>query len=360
MTHSILRFKSFKSSLLWIFLLAIAVFAACSKDSNPTPIPVDKTALQDSINAAQSLHDGTVEGTKPGQYVVGSKATLQTAIDAANAVLADPNSTQSEVTSATANLSAAMNTYRAQLISEISAANLMGFWKMNGNTSDSSGNARDGTITTGHPYFGAGTPTLIADRFGRANMCYHFDMGGNIDVPYDIALNPQQMTISLWSKKQILGRTLNTDSYYLVAMNRWNGYKLQYQSANKIFFTVKGASGTDTSYYDRDDEVAVLDNDVWYHVVVTFTAGEMDFYINGDLVKSWTNTPFPPVTQTSPVDFVIGQDLPTSDYSTDVNDGNHYVNYGGYFTGDIDDVMFYNIALTGPQIKSIYENQKTL
>ncbi len=359
MTHSILRFKSFKSSLLWIFLLAIAVFAACSKDSNPTPIPVDKTALQDSINAAQSLHDGTVEGTKPGQYVVGSKAALQTAIDAANAVLADPNATQQEVTSATANLSAAMGTYRANLITEISAANLMGFWKMNGNTSDSSGNGRDGTITQGHAYFGAGTPTLTADRFGRTNMCYHFDMGGNIEVPYDIALNPQQMTISLWSKKQLLGRTVNTDTYTLLSLKRWYGYKVQYQRENKIFFTVRASDGTDSAYYDRDSDPTVLDNEVWYHVVVTFNAGTMNFYINGDLVKSYTDTPFPPVTLTSPIDFVIGQDLPTNQYSLDSNDP-FYVNYGGYFTGDIDDVMFYNIVLTAPQVMSIYDNQKTL
>jgi hypothetical protein len=69
----------------------------------------------------------------------------------------------------------------------------------------------------------------------------------------------------------------------MFVMNRWNGYKVQYQSANKIFFTVKGVNGTDTAYYDRDDVTAVLDNDVWYHVVVTFKAGEMNFYINGDL-----------------------------------------------------------------------------
>lgn len=359
MTPIMLHSKSFKSYLLWSALFSLLFFAACTKSSDPDPIPVDRTALQDSINAANAMISSTVEGTKPGQYQVGSKAILQDAIDAATAVVSDPAATQQEVISATANLHAAMDAYRAKLIEEISAANLMGYWKMNGNPADSSGNARNGVITQGHAYFGAGTPSLTEDRFGRANMSYHFDKGGNIEVPYDVALNPQQLTISLWSKKQLLDRTLNMDTYTLVSLNRWNGYKVQYQGANKIFFTMKAASGSDTAYYDRDDEVAVLDNDVWYHVVVTFKAGEMNFYINGDLVKSWTNTPFPPVTLTSPVNFVIGQDLPTSQYSTTDGDAN-YVNWGGFFTGDIDDVMFYNVVLSEPQIKSIYDNQKSL
>ena len=39
--------------------------------------------------------------------------------------------------------------------------------------------------------------------------------------------------------------------------------------------------------------------------------------------------------------------------------GNFLVDYGGFWTGDMDDVMFYNIALTGPQVQSIFNNQNT-
>jgi len=358
MKQSILRFKFLKTAVACSLLLAV-VFAACSKnDSNPPP-PPDKTALQDTIDVAQSLYDGTVEGTKPGQYEVGSKADLQTAIVAGNAVVADASVTQAQVTSATANVHAAIETYKSHRINEISPSNLMGFWKFNGNTNDSSGNGRDGTAMQGHAYYGAGNLALTADRFGRSGMAYHFDNGANVEVPFSTSLNPQQMSISLWCKKSPGSRVLNTDTYTLLSLNRWNAYKLQYQSANKIFFTVKAVNGTDTAYYDRDDETAVLDNEVWYHVVVTFKPGEMDFYINGDLVKAWTNTPFAPLTLATPVNFVIGQDLPTSAYSTIDGDAN-YVNWGGFFSGDIDDVMFYNIALDGPQVKSIFENQKTL
>ena len=350
------RFKLISAVLC--SLLLTSIFVGCSKDSDPPPPPPDKSALQDTIDVAQALYDGTVEGTKPGQYEVGSKADLQTAIDAGNGVVADASVTQAQVTSATANVHAAIDTYKSHLIKEISAANLMGYWKFNGNTNDSSGNGRDGTAMQGHVYYGAGNLALTADRFGRSGMAYHFDGGSNVEVPYSTSLNPQQMSISLWCKKSPGGRTLNTDTYTLLSLNRWNGFKLQYQSANKIFFTVKAVNGTDTSFYDRDDETAVLDNEVWYHVLVTFKPGEMDFYINGDLVKAWTNTPFAAITLATPINFIIGQDLPTSTYLT--VDGDFQVAWGGFFTGDIDDVMFYNIALDGPQAKSIFENQKTL
>jgi hypothetical protein len=358
MSKQVFISRAFKATAFCSLLFAIAVFASCSKNNSTPPPPVDKSALKDSITTAQALHDGTAEGTKPGEYEVGSQSNLQTAIDAAKAVDADASSTQQEVTSATANLHAAMETYKSKLISEISPANLIGYWKMNGNAADSSGNGHDGTVTQGHAYYGAGTPTLATDRFSRANMCYHFDGGGNIEVPYAAALNPPEMSISIWFKKSTAGRTINTDTYTMTSLNRWNGYKLQLQSANKVFFTAHATDGTDTTYYDRDDESFVADNDTWYHTIVTFKAGEMDFYINGDLVKSWTDVPFSPLTLANPINFVIGQDLPTDKYLT--VDGDFQVAWGGFWTGDLDDVMFYNVALSATQVKSIYENQKTL
>ena len=176
MKSSFFQFKFLKNALLWTFLLGIIVASCGKKDSTP-PVPIDKTALQDSINAAASLNTGTAEGVKPGEYVVGSKAPLITALAFADSVLSNPNSTQIAVTNAVANLHAAIAAYRGNVIAEIAAANLIGYWKMNGNANDSSGNGNNGTVTAGHPFFGAGMPTLTADRFGRANMAYHFDKG---------------------------------------------------------------------------------------------------------------------------------------------------------------------------------------
>ncbi|MEP6713540.1 MAG: LamG domain-containing protein, partial [Ferruginibacter sp.] len=225
----------------------------------------------------------------------------------------------------------------------------------------------NGTVTTGHPYFGAGTPTLVADRFGRAGFAYHFDKGGNIDVPYKASLNPQQMSFSLWVKWTSTGRTINPNTYTMLAMNRWNGYKFQLQDIHLPFFTVKVVKApADTTIYDRATDVGfpVAEN-TWRHLVVTFKSGFMSFYINGDLVTTWDAASSRPVpgnalTLGNAVDFVIGQDLPTNKYLTVDPTGNLLVDYGGFWTGDMDDVMFYNIALDGPQVKSIFTNQNTL
>ncbi len=361
------QFRFLKTTALLAFVLGI-IFTSCSKkDSGPAPVPVDKVALQAAITTAQGFNDNTVEGTKPAQYEAGSKSALTTALNASKLILADPNATQASVNNTTAQLLAAITAYQTHRINEIAAASLIGFWKMNGNANDSSGNNNNGTVTAGHAFFGAGLPTLTTDRFSRPGLAYHFDKGGNINVPYKASLNPQQMSISLWAKWSGTGRTINADTYTFVAMNRWNGYKFQLQSGHLPFYTVSVVRSVgDTTIYDRDDAGIAIAENTWRHVVVTFKSGEMKFYINGDLVKTWDATTPNPVpgnalTLRNPVDFVIGQDLPTNKYVTvDDGTGRFFVEYGGFFTGDMDDVMFYNIALDGPQVKSIFVNQNTL
>lgn len=368
MNFTTFGFKFFKRVMLFSLLLTLILASCSKKDSTPPIPPADKTVLKASITSSQTLYDGTTEGTKPGQYEVGSKTDFKTKLDAAKAVDADGAATQTAVTNANAQLLAAATTYETHRINEIAAASLLGFWKMNGNANDSSGNDNNGVVTVGHAFYGAGTPTLTTDRFGRADMAYHFDHGGNINVPYNISLNPQQMSLSLWAKWSSTGRTLNTDTYTMIAMNRWNGYKFQLQSTHLPFYTVKVVKAVgDTTIYDRDTgDGFEVPEDTWRHLVVTFTSGTMSFYIDGDLVKTWDAASIRPVpgnglTLTDPIDFVIGQDLPTSEYTlADDGTGRFFVNWGGFFTGDLDDVMFYNVALEGPQVHSIFINQNTL
>lgn len=363
MKSTIAKWKFFRLGLLATLLMGI-VLVSCDKDDPAPSTPTDKTALSSAIATANGLLANTVEGTHPGQYEVGSQAALAAALAAANSVYNNPDATQAAINNATQQLLAAIAAYQGHLIEEIAASSLVGFWKMNGNTNDSSGNNRHGVATTGHPFFGAGTLSSTADRFGRANMAYSFDKGANIQVPYSAALNPQAMSISLWAKWTSTGRTLNPDTYTFVALNRWNGYKFQLQGGHLPFYTVKVLRGPgDTTIYDRDDAgVPIIENE-WHHIVVTFQSGTMSFYIDGDHVKTWdASTPNPvpgtALTLPTPIDFVIGQDLPTDKYLT--VDGDFQVAWGGFFTGDMDDVMLYNIALSGPQVHSIFVNQNTL
>jgi Concanavalin A-like lectin/glucanases superfamily len=248
--------------------------------------------------------------------------------------------------------------FTTQLLQEVSAANLVAFWKFSGNALDSSGNGHDGTLMTGWTGNSAATavdgatlPILVPDRFGRPGMAYYFNNGATIVVPYSSALNPQNFTICLW-----LRRDGTNSNNYMVSLDRWLGYKFQLQGGNLPFLTVN----TSTGDHDQDDGGTPIDlPNVWRHVAVTFTPGTEKFYIQGKLVQTATVTGTPlPVS--SSINLSIGNELPKANYNmVNSSDPNYF--YGGdFFMGALDDIRFYNTALTDAEILSIYTDESSL
>ena len=86
MTHSTIRFKFIKLIMILTLFLGIVVTSCKKTPATPPPPPADKTALQASITVAQGLMSSTVEGTKPGQYEVGSQAALLIVLNPSKAV----------------------------------------------------------------------------------------------------------------------------------------------------------------------------------------------------------------------------------------------------------------------------------
>ena len=218
--------------ILPLFILLAAILFAlpsCKKDNNGNSnSPADKTALNSLIDSVNNILSTTAEGSKPGEYGIGAKEALDSTLQLAMLVTASDGYTQQQINNATSNLERAVTTFGSHLIQEVSVANLVAFWKFNGNTIDSSGNGHDGELKTGWtgpgdaPVDGNTLPKLVADRFGRANMAYDFNNGATVEVPYDAALNPQSFTISCWMKRH--GTNCNN---YFFSLNRWNGYKFQ-------------------------------------------------------------------------------------------------------------------------------------
>ena len=336
---------------MWAMILPLSMslfLSGCKKDKEEPCPTVNYTTLDATIQQAVDLNAAAVEGTEIGQYQAGAKAALQTAKDLAKSVRDTECVTQAALDAANTNLLAAITVFDGKKVTDVSPANLIAHWLFNGNANDATANGNNGTPTAGHAFWGGGAaPQLVADRFGNANYCYHFDQGCNIEVPYSTALNPQTLSISLWIKME---EQANND--YIIAMNRWNGWKLNLQDANYLFFTVKAIYNSAEAYYDRDSNPQAITADIWTHVVVTFTDGFMNFYVNGELAKAWDNTPGTAIAVDN-INLSIGSDLPTGVYSPD-DTSPFYVNWGGYFKGNIDDIRFYNIALTGAQVASIY------
>ena len=344
--------------LLTLIVTGFIIMPSCKKDSgNNNNIAVDKTALNSLIDSVTTILNTTAEGNKPGQYSTGSKEILDSVLQLAKTVTAGNGYTQQQVNNAKDNLERVLTTFTSHLIQEVSVANLVAFWKFNGNTIDSSGNGHNGTLKTGYVGSNSATavdgntlPKLVADRFGRASQAYDFNNGATVEVPYDIALNPQSFTISLWIKKH--GTNCNN---YMFSLNRYNGYKLQLQCNDFLFLTFHADNG----YHDVDDNPGQIPDEEWTYAAVTYTNGEMNFYINDKQVKSAAVTGVP-LTLDAPVNLAIGNELPKDVYSlTDPN--SPYAFYGAnYFIGSLDDVRFYNTALSPAEILSIYTIEKSL
>jgi len=94
----------FRQASHWTFLTEVQFFAPGTN--------VMRFALQSAIAEAQSLHDAAVEGPANGEYPPGAKATLQAAIDDAQAVVDDPAATQAAVDDAEVALEQAVDTFR--------------------------------------------------------------------------------------------------------------------------------------------------------------------------------------------------------------------------------------------------------
>ncbi|WP_187274108.1 glycoside hydrolase family 3 N-terminal domain-containing protein [Paenibacillus sp. N3.4] len=124
-------------------------------------IIVDKTALSTLIANAQSKHDTSVEGTRPGQYPAAARAALQTAIDTANVVLNNAAATQADVTQAVTNLNAAIQTFTSSVVNRV--------------PSDTSG---DGVISIGDL-------AIVAAAYGKTSADTDWDLYKVADVNND-------------------------------------------------------------------------------------------------------------------------------------------------------------------------------
>ncbi|MGI4886368.1 MAG: LamG domain-containing protein [Janthinobacterium lividum] len=354
------RFYAF--ALSGLLFGALAGASSCSKNDDSAPAGnADKTKLSALIDSVTVGYTAATEGSKPGTYAPGAKGALKTALDLSTATKNDASYNQAAVNAATANLRRAVAAFRSALIQEVSAANLVAQWKFEGNANDATANANNGALRSGPtgpgtaPGDGGTLPVLVADRFGRAGQAYEFTNGAYIEVPYQAALNPQALTVSLWCK-----RFDGNDNNYLLSLNRWTGYKFQLQGAGKPFLTITTTATT----ADKDDESGIVATNVWTHVTVSYADGSMKFYLNGALVKTWTDVKGPLKTVPQAVALCIGQQLPKNVYNSVPTGGQaaDYFEYYGpaYFKGQMDDIRFYNRALTDAEVQSIFTIENTL
>ncbi|MDD3287318.1 MAG: prepilin-type N-terminal cleavage/methylation domain-containing protein [Bacteroidales bacterium] len=204
--------------------------------------------------------------------------------------------------------------------------NLVSEWTFDeGNAEDSWGN-NDGTVT-GATYQNKASGNCV---YGG---CYSFDGNDYITVASN-GLNKfslQSFTISEWFKPNIIQNYILLWSYdYTSHVNPYYAQHLRVEQTGQLWFGWN--NGTSAKSITTSNKMISVNN--WYHVAVAYASGKQKMYINGKEISSGVAT-----------DII-------SYYNQPVWIGKS--NFGITQSTIIDDVRFYNAALSSSQIKQNY------
>jgi hypothetical protein len=215
---------------------------------------------------------------------------------------------------------------------------LVGWWRMNGDLTDSSGNGNDGT-NHGATYTASG-------KLGGA---YSFDGDDNyVSTDY----NEEVKTLSFWMKTNDFDTLKGQFGQRYDSAEESGNWQMHWDdegSHNKLriyAYSDTSMSGWSTSanggttYGGEFVTTTTFETDTWYHVVVTSSGTLLQYYVNGAYDNQKANN------------FVLGG-LSNDD---DLIIGGSFGNENLYpFNGLIDDVMIFNRALSADEIASLYD-----
>ena len=208
---------------------------------------------------------------------------------------------------------------QAQVPSYVPIDGLVGYWPFNGNANDESGNGNDGLVN------GA---TLTEDRFGNLNKAFAFVSANNQSIEIGDLDLISNYTISSWYKISTIGGYQNIVSKYGAS----GGYAVIF-NPNGILYahTNSGTSSgnvCNSSYSESSNS--------WHMVSVTLDAGIFTFYVDGIIYGACTG-----------MNYSLSNDATTyfgrQSFGTSEN-----------FNGSLDDIGFWNRALTEDEIQDLY------
>ncbi len=215
------------------------------------------------------------------------------------------------------------------------ANGLVAYYPFNGNANDESGNGRNGKVS--------GVSTAM-DRFGKPNSAYNFS--GN--KPQRITTTPidrysQEFSASLWVT---VDPGIGRESYILGSGSndsRWIGLRYQlFAEANTSTGYKNIGAGVSAGALETPISYQFIPNsDTWVHIVKTVGNGYLTVYVNGSFVG---RTPAGSMSAPPSGNLVIG------DFEDPIT--------GNVWKGRIDDVRFYNRALSDTEVLGLYNYEK--
>ncbi|MBI5917265.1 MAG: Ig-like domain-containing protein [Bacteroidetes bacterium] len=276
------------------------------------------------------------------------------------------------------------------------AANMTGYWKLDGNANSADDTQNGEEVGTSYGN----------DRFDFANTAAIFDGDVSlIEIPDGDQLLTQSMTLSFWLKVNPVGH-LNAAGtgpagHFVMGVGDLYGFFIEiygdfsamkftanYKKANgtgivnDFFFNGDGGSAGNGGWVAIDFETNLtpigglngLLNDKWAQMVVVYDASKRKrhLFINGDLMETdnLNNAPgLEDVTGLFFDDSNIGETIGNSlalgfnhDRSSTHWNGETWGNYdepgSNHFKGMMDDLRFWNVALTSSEVMALYAAEK--
>ena len=215
---------------------------------------------------------------------------------------------------------------------------LVSWWAAEGNANDSFG-TNNGTLQSG-----------VTFTNGEVGQAFNFN-GSNqwVDVPNGPAPESHVEVSPLKAGSNLLG-TVHVELYHHEPNGRVVG--VDYRSYGigiipdlrpGLCHRRRGAPGKRREFFKTFNTTGnVVALNVWTHIAAVYNQsnGVRSIFVNGVNIANQTNTPI--TVLNTPLDLSIGAALQNSTTPT------------GFFIGAIDEVSFYNRALSGPEIQAIY------
>lgn len=189
------------------------------------------------------------------------------------------------------------------------------------------------SVSTNH-----GSPVNVTQVNGKLDKCYAFNNSTSyVNVPYAANIGTGSFTVAAWVYP--ISRAAGTDPDFVDTIIATDGgadiaggWQLNIKATGSLNILLNDGSKRDV------DVLLNVPLNTWSHVVFTFSGAAMKGYVNGSVgVGSFTSGAF--TRNGSPIQ--IGRR--TNDAS-----------YGYYFGGSIDEVGYWNRALTAAEIGTVY------
>lgn len=206
------------------------------------------------------------------------------------------------------------------------------YYPFSGNANDAGSSAINGVLY--------GNPSLTTDNSGNANSAYAFDgVDDYINLGSSMVLKPgSQVSLALWANA---ANWASFTSWAALAGNTASGgYEL----------IVHGASATIEAECKRNGNYAIADYPLanlsagWHHFAFTFDGRYTILYVDGIAVDTDDAGAVYPIQYGYPGNSTIIGDEAGSGNTPE----------GDPFTGKIDEVRFYDVALTAQEILALY------